>query len=346
MKIYIFLLGLFFSVFSIRANIIHVPGDSLITIQTAIDSSETGDTVLVQPGTYPENITISKNIVLGSLFLTTGDANYIFSTIIDPPGSVVVVFGGGRDSTCILTGFTITGGNSSGYGGAIRCVNTSPIISHNIIRDNTVNGGMPSWGGGIFLEVNSNPKIIYNQILNNTATYSTTQGWGGGIYSKNSNPFIAHNTISGNSADVNGGGIYFLNSQVRVYNNTIKANSSQYGGGIYCDGNSSGIISGNTIHTDSAWYGGGIYLNANTDVDIIKNIIHSNYASGNTAGLHNGSSLSTIDNNTFCFNQSLTIPALNSIGTDTVYNNIFYRNLGTGAVFTGHLKNCDFWGNT
>lgn len=56
------------------------------TIQYAIEHTNTsvGDTVLVQPGTYIENINLSwRNIVVGSLTLTTGDKSYVSQTIID-----------------------------------------------------------------------------------------------------------------------------------------------------------------------------------------------------------------------------------------------------------------------
>ena len=48
-------------------------------IQDAIDDSNNGDTVLVWPGTYYENLVIDeRNIVLGSLTLTTGDNTYMY----------------------------------------------------------------------------------------------------------------------------------------------------------------------------------------------------------------------------------------------------------------------------
>ena len=45
------------------AAIIHVPADQP-TIQTAIDQAVAGDTVLVAPGTYFENITMKSGVVV------------------------------------------------------------------------------------------------------------------------------------------------------------------------------------------------------------------------------------------------------------------------------------------
>ena len=53
-------------------------------IQEAIDASMDGDTVLVWPGTYFENIHCEdKSITVGSLTLATNDLGYIYQTIID-----------------------------------------------------------------------------------------------------------------------------------------------------------------------------------------------------------------------------------------------------------------------
>ena len=99
------------------ATTINVPAD-IDSIQGGINMAVDGDTVLVQPGTYVETINFNgKNIVVGSLTLTTGDTSYITQTIISADTSIhnytrgsVATFENGEDSTAILIGFTITNG--------------------------------------------------------------------------------------------------------------------------------------------------------------------------------------------------------------------------------------------
>ncbi len=62
------------------STIINVPADQP-TIQEGIDAAVNADTVLVQPGTYVENINYNgKNITVASLFLTTQDTIFISGT--------------------------------------------------------------------------------------------------------------------------------------------------------------------------------------------------------------------------------------------------------------------------
>ncbi len=130
------------------ATTINVPADQT-TIQAGIDAASDGDTVLVEEGTYVENINYNgKNIVVGSLYLTTQDTSYISSTIIDgnQDGSVVT-FSDGENTTAVLSGFTITNGYSEN-GGGIYCHTASPKLTGLIISDNTAS----SDGGGLFVE--------------------------------------------------------------------------------------------------------------------------------------------------------------------------------------------------
>jgi len=95
---------------------IHIPLDQP-TIQAGIEISINGDIVLVEDGTYVENINFrGKAITVASHFLIDGDTSHISNTIIDgsqpvnPDYGSVVSFVSGEDMNSVLCGFTITGG--------------------------------------------------------------------------------------------------------------------------------------------------------------------------------------------------------------------------------------------
>ena len=247
--------------FPTSATIINIP-DEYETIQQGIDASSDGDTVLVQPGTYVENINFNgHNIVLGSLFLTTRDESYISSTIIDGDASgSVVTFESGEDSTAVITGFTIQNGYGWGVGGGINCADSSnPMIMSNIICGNRSIGWVGAQGGGIAC-FDSDPTISNNIISENYA--SADAAMGGGIGCNNSNPTISNNNISGNSTSGSvylGGGIgCAYGSSPVIVNNIISANSARLGGGIFCQ-ESSPTMTNNTIRGNSADQAAGIY---------------------------------------------------------------------------------------
>jgi hypothetical protein len=122
------------------ATIINIPAD-YPTIQQGIDASANGDSVLVQPGIYIENINFNgHNIVLGSLFLITGDTSYISQTVIDGGSAgTVVTFESGEDAEAMITGFSIIHGDDY-EGGGVKVKNYSqPNIANNNIFENTAN---------------------------------------------------------------------------------------------------------------------------------------------------------------------------------------------------------------
>jgi hypothetical protein len=145
------------------------------TIQSAINAAAAGDTVLVWPGTYFENINYySKRITVASLNLTMGDPIYIQSTIIDgnSNGSCVVVTNISTPSG-VLHGFTIM--NGTGYsnfkrGGGIYLYQSHFSIKNCIIKDCTA-----SAGGGVFCYYYTVLHLAGTKIYNNR---SSNQGGG------------------------------------------------------------------------------------------------------------------------------------------------------------------------
>jgi len=238
-------------------RVITVPGD-YSTIQAAIDEAWGGDTIIVSPGTYYENIHFhGKNIIIRST--DPADPNVVASTIIDGNTSgSVVTFSGTESSLCVLSGFTTTNGYALNGGGI--CGNgTLATIQHNIISGNFAG----DYGGGLY---DCHGVIQNNIISGNSGSY------GGGLYYCDGT--IQNNTVSGNSAQAFGGGI--SNSHGIIRNNTIWDNSangdSSNGGGLYVCG---GIIQNNTIYGNSAKYGGGL---CDCDGFIINCIIWANSA--------------------------------------------------------------------
>ncbi|RKZ05589.1 hypothetical protein DRQ25_15805 [Candidatus Fermentibacteria bacterium] len=234
---------------SAAAGIIEVPGDCG-TIQEALDSALSGDTILVAPGTYVENIIWPD---VADLFLVSEQGPS--QTIIDgdSTGTVITLLSPVVDTSTVISGFTIRNG-AADQGGGIRCSVSSPLITGNIIEE----------------------------------CFALSAG--GGLYCAGSRVVIDGNTIRYNSAGIpyqqgakdhtNGGGIYLTGGTgiAVISDNIITQNFSvDYGGGITCNRNT--LITGNQIiDNQSGWFGGGIYhLNAS------GTILHENLISGNTS---------------------------------------------------------------
>lgn len=271
------------------ATIINIP-DDYDTIQEGIDASSDGDTVLVQPDIYVENINFNgHNIVVGSLFLTTGDTSYISSTIVDGDSSMSVVrFQNGEDSTAVITGFTLQNGFAL-RGGGIYCYDSNPTIRSNIITRNLASG-KPRYvacGGAMYCEY-ADPLIAGNTIAGNSAVSESTAAHGGGIYCSYSNPTIRRNIIIENEAlsiesEDHGGAIFCSNCpSPLISENTICGNSAVYGT-IYCYHSNPTIVS-NSIAENSVGYGGGAYFRQCANPVVAGNIITGNSASGGHGG--------------------------------------------------------------
>jgi hypothetical protein len=159
------------------------------TIQGAVDSSLNGDTVIVYPGIYYENVDLSdKGIVLASTWLLSQEDSLIFQTMID----------GNQLGSCVKTdhtnlwaeliGFTIQNGTGTNH-------------QQNVYPD------YYGIGGGIDCYY-SNLKINNCKVLNNFGRH------GAGISAMNSSIELSGNMITNNWAVQGGGGIITASSNV------------------------------------------------------------------------------------------------------------------------------------
>ncbi len=250
---------------------------SFSTIQEAINAANNGDTVLVAPSKYYENINYNgKNITVASHFLTTNDTSYISQTVIDgSQNGHVVEFLSGEDSTAVLTGLTITNGYmSEGNGGGIICLNSNPTFSHIMV----VNCEAES-GGGIYFQ-NSHSRLIQSSIYSNVFELN-----GGGIAVEDSSVIIiSHCHINENRDGRFGGGVFIQDySIITLLNTEIAFNyASAYGGGIYVHDHSTATIMNVDIYNNGAYYfGGGIFSLSNINYGnfiITDSIIRDNFA--------------------------------------------------------------------
>ncbi len=182
-SIHAFIIILFISF--AQSTIIHVDQNSQIDlIQEGIDLANPGDTVLVAPGFYFENLIINKTIVLASNFIFDDPAGWpsnpnILNTIIDGGaagapdlfGSVISILPPDDPFQTVaprIIGFTIQGGIGTR-------VNRS-------IGDDNIFVNQFRVGGGIF-NYGQFPSVQYNRIINNGLNRDTKTKKGGGAYS-------------------------------------------------------------------------------------------------------------------------------------------------------------------
>ncbi|KQC11657.1 MAG: hypothetical protein APR63_12320 [Desulfuromonas sp. SDB] len=310
---------------NITINVIQDGTGDFTSIQEAIDIAINGDTILVHPGSYNENLFVEeKSINLVSMYSTTLDSAYIDQTILDGENlRNVITYYNTENYNCTLSGFTIENGSSYiNGGGGIYCYYSSPEISYCKIIENY---GSP-YGGGICC-YNSDPIISKSEISSNEASR------GAGIYSRWSSPIIRDCKIYDNSALFStDASLSFLDSSPEVVNCQIHNDPTADNGGAISIRSSGNYILANNIITNntSSSHGAGIYISdcSHSSGLISNNLIANNHSNEYGGGLFIQNSSPTIINCTISNNSSdYAGGAILFWSSNThIFNTIFWNN--------------------
>jgi predicted outer membrane repeat protein len=301
----------------LSGEILNVPSD-YPTINTAISAANEGDTVLVQPGIYYEQLVIGyKPITVSSLYLTTNDTSYISQTILDGnQASTVVTFIFPCDTSVIVNGFTIVNGNGNESwvdGGGICCYwESSPKLQNLVIKNNKAKNG-----GGIYCGYYSNPVIRDVTIIDNFTT-GNIDPYGGGLFCELGASPILENVSFINNYSLYGGGIACRDSStVTVKNGTFIGNVaygwadisiSGYGGGIFAE-NSEVFIEKSAFINDTAYHKGSAIYAEEAEITLKSTIV-----SNNPSGIYCHGSIVNLYDTEYTNHEYSAIELINSSG--------------------------------
>ena len=298
---------------------LHVPSN-YPTIQAAINAAANGDTVLVAPGTYRENINFS-----GKAITVASEAGPDATIIDGGAAAAVVTFRSAEGASSVLRGFTVTNGRPG--------VDTQGISSE----------------GGIAIN-HASPTVVGNVVANNGACE------GAGINVNFGSPVIQGNTIVNNkqygcSGGNGGGGISVGGvSSVQILENVIASNSMPGsgigGGGIALNAGGTPTIRGNVIVANDAGfkYGGGIAMVNGSSPLIVQNVIAGNHAlnGGGVGWLLPAGAVPVLINNTIAENDAAMGSGVYAVALGAqsqLVNNTIVAKAGQTAVFCDNFNN-------
>jgi hypothetical protein len=235
------------------------------TIQSAVGAAPAGGTVLVCPGTYHEQVVISKPLFLKGEHATINEAgvNPGFKVTLPGLGTQTIFAGVVMVSSGInFTGFTVRNAQgegiiAAGLGGTVSGI----VISGNAVVNNDLGSAVP-------------PKSSYFECA---AEGSVPGDCGEGVHLAGG---VAYSTIRNNLIASNSGGV-LLSDDVGpthdnvVEHNTVTNNASDCG--ITVPGHNPGAVNAAGVPQPSV---AGVYRN-----EILDNVVTANGVEGEGAGV-------------------------------------------------------------
>jgi hypothetical protein len=315
------------AVLNVNTNLdLMIAGDGLVSLREAIAAAN-NDTATDLGETGSGVDTIRFVGVTGTIELTLGEFSIDTEMTIEGPGSELLTIDAAQSSRIFdinappipfsgeylgevtLQGLTLTGGKTTGDGGAIRLEGTQLHLLDCAIIDNEADGH----GGGIYAEGHYNYGYPCGlNLTDSIVTGNTAGGSGGGIYAYFTNMVVGESVISENHAMGTGGGVWtneFRSLQFHLYDSELTNNTANGSGGGFAGGNitiEDSLVSGNSTSKDSSvgLHGGGGLLILG-DAVIRRTLITGNSAPNGWGGgmlidgIYAGASIgdSTISNN-------------------------------------------------
>jgi hypothetical protein len=318
----IILFSVLFSI-SIFANTINVP-DDYPTIQEGIDWAESGDTVLVAPGTYNETINLKEGIIL--------HGSGIDNSIIQGSGYNTIY----PHSNTEIAFFELRLNNPVNEAKLIKLQDCNEVPDNIFIHNNKFD-----FQALAAIYITDGCQGIQNLVVENNIFTGTINNYGSVIFINNGyNTYIGNNIINNLQFQNTGGAIFGLYNatDLEVSNNIIK-NTSIIGSGYAPVFEVSGNLNNVSINNNL------IYSQILTEQ--LVNAGESSFAINIDYSHNNSSSNINVLNNSI-YNHPAGVRIANNSVVNFVNNNIINCLIGLLMHNGGSQSNVDYnniWGN-
>ena len=346
------------------------PAGTLSLRQAILNASYyTGDTIQFAPALNGSTITLQAGqLVVPSSMTIQGPGSGKLTISGNNASRIFEIYTLGANPLAVtISGLTLTGGNTGGYGGAIYAENISLNLQNVVLSGNSavrggavygkngnaaitafsntvMQGNNAGSGGGFLIRGGASTTITNSTVSGNNATNCC----GGGDVENSGSVTVSHTTIGANTVSIaalsgNGGGLAFdyIGTPVQVSYSTITGNNTPNGrgGGLWIAHSDANIVASN-ITGNTGYNGGGIYARDNRATAQAIISLRGTTLSGNTARFYGGG-LDVNRANTLTVGYSLISDNRATIGVNSLGGGIALRS----TLASAHIYDSTVYGN-